>query len=104
MSEEKNKKERRFERTDFVVIDDHVEFLLGLQQARFDKKNFGTGDLNLQELAEYIGANQLLEKIEHRQKITVDSILQKWNEIYNNDKISYVTAVQEFNKFLNPNS
>lgn len=61
------KKERRFEKVDFKTIDEITEFLLGLQQARFDKKNHGVG-LTLQELAEYMGATNLLTKIEELQK------------------------------------
>lgn len=60
------KKERRFEKVDFKTIDETTEFLLGLQQARFDKKNHGVG-LTLQELAEYMGATNLLTKIEELQ-------------------------------------
>lgn len=62
------KTERRFERTDFIEVDKLIDFLLTINQARFDKKHHGQG-LSIQEEAEYVAATEILEDFEDIQNL-----------------------------------
>lgn len=89
-----NKSNRRFERTDFVRIDDKLELLLMINQSRFDK-----GQLSIQEEAELMGVNKILTKIEIEQKNT-NYILDKWFELKGNDKLEDQEVLQSFDEFI----
>lgn len=93
---------RRFEKTDFLYLSESDEILLQIQQARFDKKNAGSG-LSIQESAEFMSISQYLQEQIEKQKSNVpefQNVVDKWFSFKDDENLEDHLVVEKFDSFI----